>query len=236
MTTNVMNKPSALDALKALAGKKPVAGNSAIAVQMNDPAIAGSKRNKNTVTLGVDPDFTNKARHAAELKKALDEATAAFTILQGEVRDYGRGKRGKFNDTFKADITTVCIPYTVESTDGPEQKLVQVVCQNKYSVNKETVLNNRSEFGENFDRLFAIEETKSLKPNAEELIRSVFAEAGLEQEALESAMDSLFETVTKVSTKENFEQESKKVSDVLKSILDVSVTRAQPSLKFPDLG
>ena len=98
------------------------------------------------------------------------------------------------------------------------------------------MLNNRSEFGEQFDRLFAIEETKSLKPNAEELIRSVFAEAGLEQEALESAMDSLFETVTKVSTKENFEQESKKVSDVLKSILDVSVTRAQPSLKFPDLG
>ena len=233
MTTATAAKPSAIDALKALAGKKPVAGTSALATQVNDPAIAGAKRNKNTVTLGFDPEFTKKSAQAAELKSALEDATAAFAVLQGEVRDYGRGKREKFNDTFKTDVTTVCIPFSVETPTGPEQKVVQVICANKYSLNKDTILNNKSEFGEHFDRLFAVEETKSLKPNAEELIRGVFGEMGLEGDALETAMSNLFETQIKVSAKEAFEQESKKLPDALRAILDVSVTRAQPSLKFP---
>lgn len=226
-------KPSALEQLKALAGKKPVAGASPLATQMNDPAIAGAKRNKNTVTLGVDPSFTEKAAQAAQLKAALEDATAAFAVLQGEVRDYGRTKRDKFNETFKADVTTVCVPYSVETPTGPETKVVQVICANKYSLNSTILLNNRAEIGESFDRLFTVEETKSLKPNAEELIRGVFSDMGLSGEELENAMSGLFDTTVKVSTKPDFEQESKKVSDAVKAILDVSVTRAAPSLKFP---
>jgi len=233
MTTEA--KPNALAALKALGQKKPVASTSPIAMQINDPAIAGAKLNKTKtgVVLGFDPTITERAAYAASLKQALEDATAAFTIAQGEMRDYGKSKRDLFNDTFKADVTTVSVPFNVETPTGPEQKVVQVICSNKYSVQKDTILNNRAEFGEHFERLFKVDETKSLKPNAEDLIRGVFSSVGLSGEELENAMGELFETKTAVATTENYEQEARKVPEPLKAILDVSVTRAQPGLKFP---
>ena len=78
MTTE--KKSSALDALKNLGKKTPVAGASVIATQLADPAIAGAKRVKNTVTLGFDPGIAEDAKYAAELKQALEDATSAFAV------------------------------------------------------------------------------------------------------------------------------------------------------------
>jgi hypothetical protein len=231
--TTTQTKPSALDALKGLA-KKAAPPSSAIAAQVNDPAIAGAKRDKNTVKLGFDPTIAQTAERAANLKEALERAEAEFKVDQAQMRDYGIGKRGLYNDTFKCEVTTVCVPYLVDVPGGvQETKYVQVICSSKYSVNKDIILGNREAFGGSFDRLFKVETTKSLKPNAEELIRGVFAEIGLQGEDLEGAIAQLFETTEKVSVAEGFERESKTLPAEVRVILDQSVTKAQPALKFP---
>lgn len=233
MSTNSAKKSSALDTLRALGQKKPVAANS-IAMQANDPAIAGAKRNKSTVSLGFDPNFADSARTAYDRKMALERAQQEFEASQVACRDYGTSKRKLYNSTFKADVTTVCVPFQVEMPTGHETKYVQVVCTNRYSVQKEMVLNNREEFGEHFDRLFVVRGEKKLRPNAEELIRNLLVEtAGLEGEALETAISQLFETEQKVSTTENYETEVEKVPQDLQALLEQVVTRAQPALKFP---
>jgi hypothetical protein len=225
-------KVSALDSLRALAQKKPAASAPSLTVQVTDPAIAGAKRDKNTVKLGFDPNFHEKAAYGAKLKVALDRATSDFEIVQAELRDYGREKRRLYNETFKTTVTTVGVPFQVETPDGQETKFVNVVCTNRYSVQKDMVLNNPETMGEWQDKLFNVETVKKLKPNAEELIRNVFAELGMEGEALEGAMSSLFETEVKVTTKEDFEQLEQKAPDAVRSILSQAVTRSQPALKF----
>ena len=215
-------KPSALDALKALSQKKP-APSAAISVQINDPAIAGATRGKGSssvVTLGLDPAF------------ALERAEQEFKVLQSEMRDYGASKRGLYNDTFKSNVTTVKVPYEVETPGGKELQYVSVICSNKYSVQKDIVLGNKEALGEAYPRLFVEETTKALKPNAEELIRGILKEVGLGPEEVETSMENLFETTTKVATTENYETEAKKLPDDLKTILGQAVTRAAPGLKF----
>lgn len=230
--TQQATKPSALDALRSLAQKKPTTTAPSLTVQVTDPAIAGAKRDKNTVKLGFDPRFTERAAYGATLKHALERATSDFEIVQAELRDYGREKRKVYNETFKTTVTTVSVPYSEETPEGPETKYVNVICTNKYSVQRDIVLNNSETLGEWRERLFNIETTKRLKPNAEELIRGVFAELGMEGESLEGAMSSLFETETKVSAKEDFEQQEAKAPDAVKSLLSQAVTRSQPGLKF----
>jgi hypothetical protein len=230
--TAAAKKPSALDALRAIGKKSPAPTTSAIATQLNDPAIAGARKDKNTVILGFDPSVSDRAKTASELRTALERAESEFTILQGEMRDYGRTKREVYNGAFKANVTTVKVPYSVDTPTGPETRYVAVVCSNKYSVQKDVVLNNKDCFGVAYSRLFVETEVKSLKPNAEELIRGVFAEAGLAGEELETAMGSLFETHVAVKTTEAFEQESAKLPEDVKAILSQAVTRSQPGLKF----
>jgi hypothetical protein len=225
-------KSSALDALRALAQKKPTAQSPSLTAQVTDPAIAGAKRDKNTVKLGVDPSFTERAAYGSKLKAALERATSDFEVIQAELRDYGRDKRRVYNDTFKTSITTVQVPYSVETPEGPETKFVQVICSNKYSVQKDVVLNNQDSLGEWKDKLFQVDTTKKLKPNAEELIRGIFADLGMQGEELENAMGSLFETETKVSTREDFEQQEAQAPAEVRGILSQAVTRAQPGLKF----
>jgi len=229
--SNTPSKPSALDALKNLAKKQP-APAAAISVQVNDPAIAGAKKDKNTVILGFDPSIAERAKYAAQLKEALDRALADFEVSQGEMRDYGSGKRGLYNDTFKANVTTVKVPYSVDTPTGPEQKFVLVICSNKYSVQKDVVLNNKDALGDAYGRLFVEERAKKLKPNAEELIRGILSEVGLGPDEVETSMQNLFDEEVKVKTTEQYEQESKKLPDDIKMILDQAVTRAQPGLKF----
>jgi division protein CdvB (Snf7/Vps24/ESCRT-III family) len=67
---------------------------------------------------------------------------------------------------------------------------------------------------------------------AEELIRGILSEIGLGPDEVNASMENLFEETVKVSTTETYEQESKKVPDDLKVILDQAVTRAAPGLKF----
>ena len=229
--SNTPVKTSALDALKSLANKKP-APAAAISVQVNDPAIAGAKKNGSTVTLGSDPSVTDRAKHCAALKEALERAESEFSVLQGEMRDYGLSKRGLYNDTFKANVTTVKVPYSVETPTGPELKTVAVICSNKYSVQKDVVLNNKELLGDSYDRLFIEERSKKLKANAEELIRGILSEVGLGPDEVETSMQNLFDEEIKVKTAENFEQESKKLPDAVKMVLDQAVTRSQPGLKF----
>ena len=242
-TPAAANKPSALDAFRAL-GKKPTTpAGQVLPAGMTDPAIVGAKRDKNTVKLGLDPDFVERAKYAAQLAKALHEAEADFKLLQGELRDYGRNKRGTYNEHFKANVTTVCVPYVVEvpseadsATPGRETKYVQVVCTNRYSVEQEIVQNNKDNFGALYPRLFEEKTVKTLKPNAEELFRQLLQEQGMATEEIDGVMDSLMEVKTTVKATETFEKESREVTDPgLKGILEQAVTRVQPALKFPDL-
>jgi len=235
---------SALAALKALAQKKaPPAGSTAasLVTESNDPAIAGAQRNKNTVTLGVDPAIEDAARECAELKSALDRAEAQFKVRQAELREYGASKRGKYNDTFKCNVTTVAVPFTVEvpsdeesATPGREKRVVQVICSNKYSVAADTVLGLEQDLGDLFPKLFTKAEEKVLKPNAEDLIRNLLTELGISGDELETSMDALFETKTKVATTEGYEQEIKSAPEDVQSVLAQAVKRAAPGLKFPN--
>jgi hypothetical protein len=235
MTT--ASKPSALDTLKALSQKKTVAATSAMATQVNDPAIAGATMgkgaSKNVVTLGLDPAFAPNASTCAALKEALERAETEFKVLQADTRDYGSKKRDLYNETFKANITTVKVPYEVDVPGGGKEKAyVSVVCSNKYSVQQDIVLGNKDALGDLFPRLFTETVTKSLKPNAEELIRGILKEVGLGDEEVETSMQNLFDTTTKVATTEAYETESKNVPDALKAVLDQAVTRSAPALRF----
>jgi hypothetical protein len=242
--TATATKPSALDAFRAL-GKKPTTpAGQILPPGLTDPAIIGAKRDKNTVKLGLDPVVTERAKYAADLAQILAEAEADFTMLQAEMRDYGRDKRTLYNDYFKAGVTTVCIPYTVEvpadaesATPGRETRYIQVVCTNRYSISQEMILNNQDKFGDTFARLFEVNTTKTLKPNAEDLIRNLLTEAGMTPDEVNVAMESLLDTKTSIKTTAGYEMESKAVTDTgLRAILEQAVTRVQPALKFPDLG
>lgn len=237
--------PTALSALKALAKKEKAPAGSVAAKLVddaNDPAIAGAVRGKSKtkVTLGFDPGFTGKAKHAADLKKALVSAQAAYKALEGDIREYGIEKRGKYNEAFKCDVTTVEVPYFVEApedaesdTPGREQKVVQVICSNKYSVAQDTVLGLEEELGDLFPRLFDKSEQKVLKPNAEDLIRNLLTELGIEGEELDNSMAALFETKTSVSTVPDYEKEIKKAPEQVQTVMSQAVKRQAPGLKFP---
>ena len=226
-------KMTALDALRNLGQKKPAPQSPALSAQNADPAIAGAKRDKNTVKLGFDPQFHERACYGAKLKAAMDRATSDFEIVQAELRDYGKGKRAVYNDAFKANVTTVCVPYPVEVPGGTETKYVQVICSNKFSVVKDMILNTEEALGDWTPRLFSKEVTKRLKPNAEELVRNLLSEMGLQGEELEASMGALFETDVRVSTREDFEQQAASAPPEVRAILDQAVTRSQPGLKFP---
>lgn len=229
--TTILAKPSALATLKALSSKKPVPAGDPASDQAADPALAGAKRNKNTVTLGFDPSVAEAASNCAQLKKALEDAAAEFAEVQSRMRDYGRSKRESYNDLFKANVTTVEIPYL----SGKETKVVQVICSNKYSVAKDTVLNLKEDLGESYDRLFKEDRVKALRPNAEQLLVDLLGELGLSEEDRTNAMKVLFEDRVSVAATESYEAEVKKVPAPMQKILAQAVTRVSPSLKFPGL-
>lgn len=229
---------SALDTLKALSQKKPAEQKSALVTQMTDPALAGAQRNKSTVKLGLDPAVTHKAREAAELHERLQEAEVRYAIVQAEIRAYGAEKRELYNKTFKSDVTTVAVPYSVESdsttdTPGRETRYVSVVCTNRYSVQSTTLLALRDAGSiPQFDELFTTETVRKLKPNAEQLVRGLLEENGIRGEDLENAMDTLFDVETKVSASKDYERRVENVSDDVRLLLSQCVRRVEPSLKM----
>jgi len=235
-------RPSALETLKALANKKTTSVVTNLSVEMTDPAISGASRDKgrSTVKLGFDPSIADGAAHAAELKFALDKAKAEFEIVQATMRDYGAKKRESYNNIFKTNITTVCVPYLVDvlhdeasDTPGRETNYVQVICSNKYSLSQESVLALEKDIEPAvFSKLFEKETTKTLKPNAEQLIRSLFEEMGLKDDELENSMSSLFDTTVKVKATENYEREIKDAPEAVQTILGQTVTRVNPGIKF----
>ncbi len=224
---------SALDTLKKLAQKKTVEETtpSPLVVQMQDPALAGAKREKNVVRLGFDPSIANRAAEAAGLKEALDEATARFAIVQAEMRQYGVAKRGLYNDTFKADVTTVCVPY-IPAEDPTGTAYISVTCTNRYTVHQDVALGLRPVLGPKFDKLFKVSTTKELKSNAEELIRNLLAEMGLKDEELIGAMDALFDTKKSVAAVPDYEKQVKEMDEETKTLLSQCVKRVEAGLKF----
>lgn len=227
--TTATTKPgSALAALKALSAKKPAPAGSLAAEQAADPALAGAKRNKSTVTLGVDPAISEDAATCARLRAALDDAAASFAEFQVKIRDYGRAKRERYNELYKAQVTTVEVPYL----DGQEKRVVQVICSNKYSINSDAK-NLRPLLGERYDLLFREDQTKTLRPNAEDLFQSILQENGIVGEDLERAMSVLFEETSTVTVRADFEEQKKKLLAAESNAVDQFVTRAQPGLKFP---
>lgn len=234
-------KPSALETLKSLASKKSAVVSN-LSTEVTDPAISGAKRNGkgSTVNLGFDPSIADQAAHASALKSALEKAKAEFEIVQSVMRDYGAQKRESYNNIFKTNITTVCVPYTVETTPdvesatpGRETNYVQVICTNKYSVNQDSVLALENDMDPDvFAKLFAKDVTKVLKPNAEQLIRDLLGELGISGDELDNSMNSLFDTTVKVKTSESYEQEIKKAPETVQMVLGQTVTRVSPGLKF----
>jgi len=225
---------SALSALMALGQKKQAPASSPTIVQsLTDPAIQGATKKGSIVQLGFDPSIAEKAKNCASLKEALENAESAFQTLQGDMRDYGASKRVRYNDLFKSDAVTVSVPYEVETPGGIEKKFVQVICTNKYSVSQELIKNNKEVLGEFYPRLFEETETKTLKPNAEELIRNLLTEMGLTGDQLDNTMDNLREVRVSVKTKDAYETEARSVPEAIKTILDQGVKRQQPALKFP---
>jgi hypothetical protein len=118
------------------------------------------------------------------------------------------------------------------STPGREQRVIQVVCTNKYSTSPE-VLKFKEDLGATFNLLFIEERTQILKPNAEDLIRNLLTELGIQGEELETSMGALFEERVSVSTAAGYEQEEKKLPDETRSVLSQLVKRTNPSLRFP---
>jgi hypothetical protein len=225
---------AALSALMALGVKKQAPASSPTIVQsLTDPAIQGATKKGSIVQLGFDPSIAEKAKNCAQLKEALENAESAFSTLQGDMRDYGASKRVRYNDLFKSDAVTVSVPYEVETPGGIEKKFVQVICTNKYSVSQELIKNNKETLGEFYPRLFEETETKTLKPNAEELIRNLLTEMGLTGEQLDNTMDQLREVRVSVKAKDAYETEARSVPEAIKTILDQGVKRQQPALKFP---
>jgi hypothetical protein len=229
----VVKKGSALSALKAMTKKEKVSSESEFATTVNDVAIKGAKRVRTTVQLGLDVEFCETAKRAAELHQEMEQAKSKFEIVQAQVRDYGSKKRLIWNDTFKCNDTTVAIPYEIDTPNGEKERhFVQCVVTNKYSVRKETIEQIRGDLGDSFDRLFEEEREKVLRPNCAELFRGLLVEAGMDESDVEDAMNQLFEEKVSIKTTKNYEQEVKRVSDGLRSILDQAVTRSQPALKF----
>ncbi|MGW8179788.1 MAG: hypothetical protein ACWGQW_13670 [bacterium] len=232
---------SALETLKNLA-KKP-ANKSGDTVSLpsgiDDPAIANATRKRNTVTLGRDPAIEEEARLCAQLHQAMQEAKSRFEVSKSTLRQYGSEKRVKYNEAFKCDVITLNVPFTEEipAWDGSDEKiktqrLIQVVCTNKYSVNDE-VLEFEKELGEAFPRLFDKREEKVLKPNAEELIRNVFTELGIQGEDLENTIGVLFEDRITVKATKDYEKEEKRVPQEMQEILAQMVKRQEPGIKVP---
>lgn len=228
---------AALAALQALGARKPApAGSPTIVQSLTDPAMQGATKKGSVVHLGLDPSFADRAKTAAELHAALEDAQAAFAVLQSECRDYGAKKRVAYNDLFNADVTTVCIPYEVDdpsAPDGKGKKYVQAVCTNKYSVQQDVIQGSKEALGEYYDRLFEEVTTRTLKPNAEDLLRNLFMEQfGMSEEQVNATLDGLRDVKVTVTAKEDYEKQSRNVPEAVKTILDQGVKRQQPSLRF----
>lgn len=223
--------------------ENPTPLSSSLSEGLADPAISQAKRNKNTVTLGFDPEFAPVAEKAAKFHSALQTAKSLFEEVQGDVREYGKTKRNVYNKTYRVNVTTVNVPYFTDAFGEPQedgtapkmrvQKQVQVICSNKYSVTKDAVLGLEVEFGDTWGKLFVKDETKSLKPNAEDLFKQILKDVGLPDDRITASMSVLFDTNTTVATREDYEAQHELLPEEKKLILSQIVTRAQPGLKFP---
>ncbi|MFA5202839.1 MAG: hypothetical protein WC708_00285 [Lentisphaeria bacterium] len=213
-------------------------------ISTDDPAILGAARKGKTkvVQLGFDPTIANDVVICVDLKGALETAQEQYAALQVKVRDYGKAKHDAYNTAFNADTTTVCIPYKAEvpfdeesETPGFETRYVQVVCSNNYTVASKTALANKTALGtELYGKLFTEKTDEVLKPNAVELIKGILLAAGIKAADLDKAMESLFDKVTSVKVSENYSAEAAKAPETAKAILAQIVTRAAPSLRFPE--
>lgn len=228
--------PSALETLLALSTNSPAPQGSATIVRsLSDPALQGATKKGSVVQLGLDPNFTERAKHCADLNDALKDAATAFSVLQTELRDYGAEKRSSYNELFNADAVTVCVPFEVDAPgqpNGKEKKFVQVICTNRYSVQEDVIKGSKEVIGEYYDRLFEETTTRTLKPNAEDLLRNLFLELKMNPEQAEATLDALRDVRVSVKTREDYEKQSKHLPEAVKTILDQGVRRGQPGLKF----
>jgi predicted transcriptional regulator len=160
------------------------------------------------------------------MKNELEKAQAAFEAIQGEIRDYGKEKRSAFNDHFRTNVTTVAIPYG-------DEKAVQVICANRYSVKKDLILNNQDALGPAFNDLFVVETTKKLRADGEQRLLALLLEVGLDAETSQQILDKLVDVEHTVKTVEDYEQKEKLVTNPgAREVLIQAVSRAAPALKF----
>lgn len=230
---------TAISALKALA-KNEKATDLADVTTLGDPSLNGAKRVKNAVELNPDPEIEESAAKAAILKAELDKKDAEYKILQAVLRDYGAKKRVLFNRVYKTDVTTVSVPYRVEvpidpnsETPGVETQRVQVICTNKYTVAQDSVKELKPSLGANYGRLFVEETEKVLKSDGEAMIRKVFEELGLSPNEVDSVMGQFFDVTVTVKAADSYEKEFNKLPENVQDVLNHSVTRVQPAIKFP---
>lgn len=229
---NANVSPAAAELL-ALTSTDPFTSTDSIVsdLEIADPVIRNSVRNKSTVTLGLDQTFSSVAATAATLVAAIDKAEKAFEQTQIKLREYGKAKRDLYNKTYKSNVVTVNIPYC--PTGETELKYAQVICSSKYSVSKDAVLAIKDKLGDSFSKLFNQSDDKVLKPDAIVLFEKILKDVGIPDEKIQQSMSVLFDISTTVSTKDSYESEHEKLPDNLRAILDQIVTRHKPGLKFP---
>jgi hypothetical protein len=217
----------AIDELKSRAQQK---SESIPTSSIRDSIVAGAVPEKNMIRLPIDGAILPRAKRAAALHATAIKVGVELLKVQSELRAYGIEKRERYNEAFGAKITTVCIPYRL----GEQPLYVQVVCQNRYTVDSAIMLAKREELGATFDELFDVEETKVLKADAAELLDRVLIDCGIRGKQLERVKEVLFETQKRVKTKPDFETKSKSLAPAVAALLAKAVRRAEPSVKFPD--
>lgn len=193
-----------------------------------DAAILGSVRERSVVRLASDGPIAKWAALGATLVQKIRNTTAEFEEVQARLRQYGLEKTRAYNSAYKTDISTVSIPYEVEG----ETRHVQVVCQNKYSVSKDMILNNRDRLGSWMEKLFRVDRQRKLRPEGEVTIRKILGELGLSSEEVESEMSRMFETEVRILVSDDYESARAAAPPDVAEMLDHAVVRQNPSIRY----
>lgn len=229
------NAKSTLTTLRNLNKKNQAVQLDALQTQLSDTAIAGSSRKATVVRLGIDPSIKDIASRVVSLKNELERSEKEFSEMENHIRSYGSVKRDAYNEAFKSDIKTVCIPYIATSENGEtETHYVKVSCSDNFSIKHQEVLAHETVLGSSFSLMFEKSVERRLRPNSIDIVRELLRELGAKEKEVDSMMDTLFEQVTRLSVKSTYEEELKKLPDAMKQVLSQIVTKAKPSVKYED--